>query len=110
MGWSIGVLKNEVTITVACADELADWLKDNLGVWEPLGEDGKIDFNEDWGESMDFLFHDEVQDILRRHDAEGDVCFGSLEGDNAGTFWGYRFKGTDPVVRLKGTVVFEPEA
>lgn len=80
-----------------------------LGEWEPLGEDGKIAFNEDWGESMDFLFHEEAQDILRKHDAQGDVCFGSLEGDNAGSFWGYRFNGSNPVVSLTGHVVFEPD-
>lgn len=107
MGWSIGVIRNDVKITKACGKELQAWLKDTLGEFD-VYLDGKIDFNEDWGESMDFLFYEEAQDILRKYKVKGDICFGSLEGDNAGKFWGYRFNGKDPVTYLTGSVAYLP--
>lgn len=108
MGWSIGIIKNEVEISEACANELKSWLKDELGECEDLYYEGKINFNEDWGEGMDFLFHEEAQEILRKYEARGDICFGSLEGDNAGQFWGYRFNGKSVVIKLVGTLSFKP--
>lgn len=112
MGWKIGLIKNEVEISEACATELQEWLNRTLGYdggeADPVVYEGKINFNEDHGEGMDFLFDKAAQQILRKHDARGDICFGSLEGDNAGQFWGYRFNGKAAVIKLIGHVSFTP--
>jgi hypothetical protein len=109
MSWNIGIIKNEVDVTQECVEELQSWLQDTLGECDDLYYDGKINFNEDWHESMDFLFYEEAQAILRKHAVTGDICFGSLEGDNAGQFWGYRFDGKNPVINLEGTLSFNPK-
>lgn len=109
MGWTIGIIKNEVKITKKCATELKKWLSEKFGDCDDLDYKGKINFNSDWGEGMDFLYYPEAQEILRKHEVKGDICFGSLEGDNAGRFWGYRFNGKSAVIDLIGQVTFKPE-
>lgn len=50
-----------------------------------------------------FLYEPEVIDILVVHNARGEALWGSLDGDNAGTFWGWRFK-PGRCVRLNGSL------
>lgn len=112
MSWSIGIIENTITFTGhASAEQIRDYLeaeghlctcpkktKDKFG----------LEFDQDTMEHMDYLWHDEIQKILSEAKANGRVCFGSLEGDNAGEFWGYEF--TDgKMTELTGKVVYEPK-
>lgn len=50
-------------------------------------------FDSDNMEHMDFLTHDDdVCAYLARIGVTGRILFGSLEGDNSGSFWGVEFK------------------
>ena len=109
MGWSIAELKNTVEISDECAQELFE--KANSGIWYGV-EDVKMGgdnlyFDPDHQEHMDFLWDGNAQAILKKHKVEGDICFGSLEGDNAGSFWGYRFDGQGNMTELKGNVSWD---
>ncbi len=113
--WSIGVVVNTVEITKECAKELFE-AQDNEQddeeyIWsepENVAYKGKLCFNPDHMEHMDFLATDEkIVEILKKHKVAGDICFGSLEGDNKGQFWGYRFDGKGGMTELKGLVVYE---
>ena len=112
MGWSIGELKNTVEICEVCARELFESQSYEGERWyevERVTHKGKLVFDEDHMEHMDFVWDEGVQAILMKHRVRGDICFGSLEGDNAGSFWGYRFDGRGGMVKLKGEVVFTEE-
>jgi hypothetical protein len=97
MAWSIGVILNTLVVPEDVQDKLIDLV-------EPEGHnidicDGKIEFDYDAMEHMDFLWDDEVQVLLESANSHGVVVFGSVEGDNAGDFWGYKFHG-DKTIRL----------
>lgn len=53
-------------------------------------------------EGADWLENGSALEILERHNVKGEVLFGSVEGDNAGTFWGYRFVPGQKTIRLTG--------
>jgi hypothetical protein len=108
--WSIALIDNTVAIDAKCAEALydqygglADWDEDDLAY---LKEGGRLYFNSDHYEHMDYVGHSVVLAVLKEHKVNGDITFGSLEGDNAGRFWGYRFKNGN-LTRLKGTVTFQ---
>lgn len=106
MSWSIGELVNTVTISKKCARELFA-VRKNYGTWYSLEDvtyDGKLNFNGDHMEHMDYLWNEDIQAVLLKYKVRGDVCFGSLEGDNAGSFWGYRFDGKGGMSTLEGKV------
>lgn len=130
MGWHIGLVKNDVVIDAKIARALYKTKSDIASTWNYDGEQkpsdaelldylvgykdretGKVHlyFNDDHMEHMDYLHDEVIQKVLCKHKVKGDICFGSLDGDNAGSFWGYRFDGKGGVVELKGTLVFEPE-
>ncbi len=108
MGWSIGNIDNTVKITKACAKELLAAASD---IWDDLDnvrEGGCLTFNSDHSEHMDYLHRADVLAVLAKHRVNGDITFGSMEGDNAGCFWGYRFK--DGVMKtLTGEVVYRED-
>lgn len=112
MSWSINLLKNEPRISASCAQDLLNAQEYDGEVWDGLDyvtEDGKLHFNGDHMEHMDYLeVHRKLVDILKKHQVSGDICFGSEEGDNAGSYWGYRFDGNGGMQRLRGVVTFEP--
>ncbi len=112
MAWSIAETINTVEISEECAKELfKDQERSETGeIWYELEEvtnEGKLTFNSDHMEHMDFLQDNTFTDILRKHKVNGDICFGSLEGDNSGSFWGYRFNGEGGMVELVGRVIYE---
>lgn len=112
MAWSIGVVANTVQISPTCAQELFEKQGGESGeVWssfEDVTYEGKITFNPDHMEWMDWLGDsEELVEILKKHRVYGDICFGSLEGNNAGEFWGYRFDGQGGMKELIGRVVYE---
>lgn len=111
MSWSIALIENTATVPVEgrvdtayafveVADHLwevrADqedcpWSGEQI-VAAVLDEDGKIIFDPDSAEHMDFLTHDDrLCRALARNGAKGRILFGSLEGDNKSSFWGVEF-------------------
>lgn len=106
MSWSIEDMVNDVTFKKACKEELE---KVSVEVGRDLYFDKvkggyKISFNPDDMEYMDWLDEPELLEVLKKHKVEGDICFGSLEGDNNGSFWGYRFDGEGNMSTLSGSV------
>ena len=104
MAWSINVIKNSVIILdIEIQKEIIKKIAEMMGYDDPydadlsvertFNRDGKIMFHEDDMEHMDFLTHnDQICGIIASSGAEGEVCFGSFEGDNKGSFWGVSFK------------------
>lgn len=115
--WTIHLLKNTVEVTDEIAQEMVDiqLKKDKSGAvyserWEEPREvvyKGKLIFNGDEYEHMDFLWDNRFVKILKKHKVEGEVCFADLEGSSEPRFWGYRFDGKGKMIKLKGDVVFE---
>jgi hypothetical protein len=114
MSWRVHVLKNTLRVDVAALDELrsADDVVVDLdldtyddGDGDEAVEDGRttLYFDEDHMEHIDWLWRDGVPDILIRHNAEGEVLFGQLEGDGGPKFWGYRFDKTG-IRQLSGKI------
>lgn len=119
--WSISNIINNVTFTKKQAAEVAKNKKlvsHVLGysateeeilneLFEVKGTKYKLHFNQDHQEHMDFVAF--FKNDLAALKVKGDITFGSFEGDNAGSFWGYRFDGNGGVKDLKGKVVFTEE-
>lgn len=114
MSWSIGLTENTVKISSKCAKELFKAQDEDNKVWyspEEVAYNGKVTFNSDHMEWMDWLANNnDLVEVLKKHKVKGDICFGSLEGDNDGEFWGYRFDGKGGVTKLKGKILYEEEA
>lgn len=114
--WSIECLVNTVNIPNECKHNLFDEAQGYEGeLWNELDnvtdENGRLYFNSDHMEHMDYLAgNDKVVNILKRYEVEGDICFGSLEGDNAGSFWGYRFDGKGGMKSLQGKLTWDEKA
>jgi len=115
MSWSIGEMVNTVRIPDACAKDLFAAQKYDGEKWDDpdyVTQDGLLYFNPDHSEWMDWLGSgdtDHLIAVLKKHKVRGDICFGSLEGDNAGSFWGYRFDGAGGMVPLKGIITWEEQ-
>ena len=112
MSWSIGETVNTVHISKKCAEELFGAQNEDEIWYSPkdVAPNGTVTFNSDHQEHMDWLSSgDKLVAILKKHKVKGDICFGSLEGDNDGQFWGYRFDGKGGMKFLAGRVVYEEE-
>jgi len=81
-------------------------------IWDDRSDvtyEGKLAFNPDHQEHMDYLGNNpKLNKVLQKHKVKGDICFGSLEGDNAGSFWGYRFDGKGGMQELEGKLSWTP--
>lgn len=106
MAWTIGLISNTVTISEACEQELQQFA-DNLSL-DSMVLEGKLFFDRDHYEHMDYLKNPPVLETLAKHKVNGEITFGSLEGDNSGRFWGYRFQD-GKLTKLVGEVVFTPQ-
>lgn len=98
--WSIGLVKNTVKISEECVKELFE-AQGCDEIWydeEDVSFDGKLYFDCDHMEHMDYLGREEIQNVLKKHKVEGIVLFCSADGDNSGTFWGYEFDGAGGLV------------
>ena len=110
--WTIACLVNTVIISNECRDDLFEQLHDyESELWDDYEQvtdksTSLLQFNPDHMENLDWL-NDKAIEILKGHNVEGDICFGSLEGDNAGSFWGYRFDGKGGMKHLKGRLLWE---
>lgn len=111
MSWSIALLENSVAISKDVAQEI--FLTDGHGGehnWaspDDVCDRGKLYFNPDDDEHMDFMWDEKIIEVLKKYKVEGRICFGSLEGDNRGEFWGYEFDGKGNMEKLKGYVAWE---
>ncbi len=107
MGWNIAELDNTVVVDDACAKDLFEAQEYEQELWyevDEVADEGQLMFIEDHMEHMDYLWREHIQAILQKHNVEGTVTFGSLEGDNAGSFWGYQFDGKGGMEKIKGTL------
>jgi hypothetical protein len=111
MSWRINLVKNTVKINSGVALDLYNCGADVCFCWEeecdfPMLQGiiygGKLVFNPDHMEHMDYVWQPEVLAVLKKHKVKGDVCFSSNDGDNKGKKWGYRFDGMGGMVELKG--------
>ena len=120
--WHIACIKNEVEIDEKIAKALLKCGADACYSWDKEADpldynvgfkdyDGKyrLFFNTDHFEHMDFVHEKQVLTVLCKNKVKGDICFGSLEGDNAGRNWGYRFDGKGGYKKLRGAIVWEEE-
>lgn len=105
MGWSIAVHENTLRMSRSVADSLIE-IADDHG--HSIGYDDRrgVDFDHDAMEHMDFLWESWALNVLSDPSVSGDVVFTSVEGDNSGETWGYRFK-EGVMTRLKGMIVVE---
>jgi len=109
MGWSIALISNDVEISSECAKDLWKAVQKGDNPWYEEDEitwRGKLSFNSDHMEHMDYMWNPKIQEVLAKHKVNGDITFGSLDGDNRGQFWGYRFTN-GVLTKLTGKVVFE---
>lgn len=90
MGWSIHEVKNTVDLPKAAEAPIRKWALKTIDI-DDVVADGKLYFNPDYMEHMDFLWQEGFDVLAKKFKLNGEVCFGSLDGDNAGEFWGYRF-------------------
>lgn len=103
MSWTIGVLKNTIIVPKKCAKELVSIEEEfDIQNGESPVDRNRLCFGDD--EHADWLENDSAIQILEKHQVKGEVLFGSVEGDNAGSFWGYRFIPGQKTVRLRGKI------
>lgn len=111
MGWNIILRKNTVKINDFIANALFNTKSDAALCWDDerfvddsscIIDQGKLVFNPDWMEHMDYLWDEDIQAVLKRHKVEGVVTFCSHEGDNRGSYWGYVFDGKGGMKKVRG--------
>lgn len=110
MGWQISCLENTVEVNNKIAEELFEVDQKHQQRWWDLAEimyNNNLHFNPDDMEHMDYLWDDDYNTVLKNHKVKGRVCFGSLDGDNAGEFWGYEFNGKGDMKKIEGTLNWE---
>ncbi len=107
MSWSIVNLVNTVEVPSKCVRELFDKQEYDGQIWyskDSVVCNGKLVFNPDHLEHMDYVNNKNVLGVLKKYKVKGEICFGSLEGDNKGSFWGYSFDGKGNVKKLEGKI------
>lgn len=109
MGWQIELTVNDIVIPAALVKSLFEAQDYEGAVWDSVedvvDDDNNLTFNPDHMEHMDYLSHQlNMIDVLKAGRVKGDICFQSLEGDNSGDSWGYRFDGKGGMKELSGTV------
>lgn len=106
MGWQIGCLQNTLDFNETCTTELNAWAAAHGH--DMLVYQGYIM----WGElehACWFMYEREVIAIFVKHGTRGETLWGSVDGDNAGSFWGWRFE-EGRCVTLKGALTWAEEA
>ncbi len=106
--WNIAKVVNTLELTDECIDELwennssigLDWEEKEEFYYTNKKGEKYFYFNSDHMEHMDYMWHKEIIEIIKKHKLKGDVCFESVEGDNAGSKWGYRYDGKGGFVKL----------
>lgn len=110
MGWHIELLEDTVKVPKAAVKDLDTWAQENDLIYEgdSLVRKGKLEFNPDHMEHMDYVWQEEFLEIAKKHKFNGDITFTSADGDNSGSNWGYRFKDGE-MKNLTGKVVWVEE-
>jgi hypothetical protein len=113
MGWHINLVENTVKVTKKVAVDIVRGRPDFVDFYNYINDegdivckgsepdlveqvisDGKLIFNSDHLEWMDFLENDQrVVEALKKHKVKGDIIFCSHDGDNKGSAWCHRFDG-----------------
>lgn len=123
MGWQISNISNDVKLTKKQALELSkndyyyqivsghysrDRYVDDNEMLEYLfikdGKHYKLLFLSDHMEHMDYIC--DILTDLTSLKLKGDITFGSLDGDNRNSYWGYRFDGQGNMKTLTGSISF----
>ncbi len=99
MSWDIACIRNDIILTEECAADLYEIDDDRIAVSDDL----KLVFSHEHHEFMDYVGELETQLVLKNHKVCGSIGFGSLQGDNFNTFWGYQFSNGE-CRKLKGYV------
>ena len=112
MSWRVEVLKNNIKISDECAEELWNYNeKEELNLWneEEVVDNGFLYFDPELEAWIDYLSdYKEIIEILKKHNSEGKVYFGSLDVPE-GCFWGHDFDRKGGYKRLKGILSFIEE-
>lgn len=121
MSWTVHIIENSAKVPRKVAEEFAEKFKkqldflswiDNLN--DPENKEqifneifcGKyLNLTEDHSEHIDWLT-DKMCTFLAANKVKGNIKFGALEGDNAGSFWGYSFDGAGGWKKIKGELVW----
>ena len=115
MSWKIHNVLNTLKTTNKCSEELDFYYKKEIAGYqwpddpeEPawISDNGFIWFMEDDMEHMDYVSNKEIQEILCRHKAKGQIGFADFEGDDKGNLWGYDFDGKGNMTKLVGKIVW----
>lgn len=118
MGWHINVVTNTVKVSKAAAiaildnedNDIAGVIRDYdferpaADFLSELLYDGKLNFNPDHMEHMDFVWEKGVIAALTEAKAKGEITFSSNDGDNRGQVWSYVFDGKGGFEHRKGTL------
>lgn len=102
MGWSINEVENTVRIPVEFAGKIFDagqgehFFGDREDAEGEVLEDiengtGLLRFEPDSMEHMDYLWDQDILNVLAEAKVNGRVVFTSTEGDNRNTWWSYTF-------------------
>lgn len=93
MSWSIGLIKNTVVVPKEFEEELLKCSSeyDELFYEEALDQNGKLIFDPDHMEHMDYLWREDILDVLFKAKVNGTIAFASVEGDDSGEWWAHDF-------------------
>lgn len=104
MSWSITLIENTAVVpedrqegaalvVVASADTFQDYEdSSSTDMRAAVFYKGKLNFNSDDMEHMDYVTMDDaICKAMAAAGTTGRILFGSLEGDNTGSFWGVEF-------------------
>ena len=92
MSWSIGIIENTLEVPEECGPKLFEiGVEDYFYDESEVLDEGKLCFNDDNREHMDYLWNTEIQAVLTEAKVSGRVVFASVEGDNRGTWWSHTF-------------------
>lgn len=111
--WRIGLLESSIKVDKKLQTKLFKLNEYEGDLWYDkdyiVNCTGHLAFDEDHMEHMDYLWREDVQECLREGKAKGRALFGSLDGDNAGSFWGYEFDGKGGMKKLTGEIVWKED-
>lgn len=107
MGWYISNIDNTVKVPKKAIADFDKWAVETGVIYdeETIINDGEFFFNSDHLEHMDYVWQDGFAELAKKHKLTGLITFGSLDGDNFGEFWGYKFTKGD-MQKLSGKVVW----
>ena len=89
MSWSIGLFHNGLRIPNEETQQLLQDLAEENDHYIDISSTGHILFDYDAAEHMDFMNQSWFEEFAKTHGLSGTVIWGSVEGDDAGTIWGY---------------------